>query len=550
MVYDNSTGPDTTAPKIVGELPPSGAQGVPPATNVVVGFDEPMTASTITTSTVQLRDPAGNLVPASVSYDASSLSATLDPTGDLADSTTYTVRVQGGTGGVADRAGNTLAADRTWSFATASPPGPPPDEGAGGPILVIGKASNPFTRYYAEILRGEGLTQFTVKDVSTVTAATLASYDVAVLGEMSLTSAQASMLSTWVNGGGDLVAMRPDKQLAGLLGLTDAGTTLANAYLQGRHGERARPRDRQPDDAVPRHRGPLRAERRDERRRPLLERVDGDDGAGRDHAQRRQLRRPRGGVHLRPRQVGRLHAPGQPAVGRPGARRHVAGPLRRHVLRQRAVRPAAELGRSQQGRDPAGRRAAAPAGEPARHADRRQEADPALLVPAEGPQGRGDHDRRRPRQRRHRRALRPVPRRERGRLLGRAVGVHPRDVVRLLGLPAHERPGRHRDLRGLRGGPARHHRLRRLHAGVARGRLLVAAARVGWPLSRASPPRCRSGRTASPTATGRRRRRPTSRTACGSTPTTTTGRPSGSATSPASSPARACRCGSPTPTAR
>ncbi len=232
VVFDNSTGPDTTAPKIVGELPPSGAQGVPPATNVVVGFDEPMTASTITTSTVQLRDPAGNLVPASVSYDASSLSATLDPTGDLADSTTYSVRVQGGTGGVADRAGNTLAADRTWSFTTANPPGPPPDEGTGGPILVIGKASNPFTRYYAEILRAEGLTQFTVKDVSTVTAATLASYDVAILGEMSLTSTQASMLNTWVNGGGDLVAMRPDKQLAGLLGLTDAGTTLSNAYLK------------------------------------------------------------------------------------------------------------------------------------------------------------------------------------------------------------------------------------------------------------------------------------------------------------------------------
>ena len=35
-----------------------------------------------------------------------------------------------------------------------------------------------------------------------------------------------------MNGGGNLIAMRPDKQLAGLLGLTDAGTTLANAYLQ------------------------------------------------------------------------------------------------------------------------------------------------------------------------------------------------------------------------------------------------------------------------------------------------------------------------------
>ena len=232
VVYDSSTGPDTTPPRITGELPPSGSDGVPAGANVAVAFSEPMTASSITTATLQLRDPAGNLVPAAVSYDTGSLTATLDPTGDLADSTAYTVRVQGGTGGVADRAGNPLAADRTWTFTTAAPPGPPPDEGAGGPILVIGKASNPFTRYYAEILRAEGLTQFTVKDVSTVTAATLASYDVAIVGDMSLTAAQVSMLSTWVNGGGDLVAMRPDKQLAGLLGLTDAGATLANAYLK------------------------------------------------------------------------------------------------------------------------------------------------------------------------------------------------------------------------------------------------------------------------------------------------------------------------------
>ena len=39
------------------------------------------------------------------------------------------------------------------------------------------------------------------------------------------------MLTDWVNGGGNLIAMRPDKQLAGLLGLTDAASTLANAYL-------------------------------------------------------------------------------------------------------------------------------------------------------------------------------------------------------------------------------------------------------------------------------------------------------------------------------
>ena len=58
---------------------------------------------------------------------------------------------------------------------------------------------------------------------------------------MPLTAAQVDRCSrTWVNGGGNLIAMRPDKQLAGLLGLTDAGATLSNAYLQGRH-ERTRP---------------------------------------------------------------------------------------------------------------------------------------------------------------------------------------------------------------------------------------------------------------------------------------------------------------------
>ena len=232
VVFDSSTAPDTTAPRVTGVLPLDGAQGVPPASNVNAAFSEPMAAASVTTSTVQLRDPAGNLVPASVSYDAGSLSAILDPVGELADSTTYTAKVQGGTGGVEDRAGNKLAADRTWTFTTAAPPGPPPDEGAGGPILVIGKASNPFTRYYAEILRAEGLTQFTVKDISTVTAATLASYDVAILGDMALTAAQVTMLSGWVTGGGDLVAMHPDKQLAGLLGLNDAGATLSNAYLK------------------------------------------------------------------------------------------------------------------------------------------------------------------------------------------------------------------------------------------------------------------------------------------------------------------------------
>ena len=231
VVFETSAA-DTTPPTVGTTSPANGATGVAVGTNVTAGFNEPMDAATITAANFELRSPAGNLVPAGVSYDSASRTGILDPSSELSESTTYTATVKGGPGGVKDRAGNALANDRTWSFTTAAPPPPPPDEGPGGPVLVISKASNPFSRYYAEILRAEGLNEFTAKDISTVTPATLAAHDVAILGDMSLTAAQVTMLSDWVSGGGNLIAMRPDKQLAGLLGLLDASGTLGDAYVR------------------------------------------------------------------------------------------------------------------------------------------------------------------------------------------------------------------------------------------------------------------------------------------------------------------------------
>jgi Domain of unknown function (DUF4082)/Bacterial Ig-like domain/Bacterial Ig domain/Purple acid Phosphatase, N-terminal domain len=223
---------DTTPPAVSDTSPAANATGVSAGTNVTTTFSEAMDAATINGNTVELRDPGGAPVAASVSYDAGTRRAVLDPTSELADSSQYTATVRGGANGVKDRAGNPLANDHTWSFTTADPPPPPPDEGPGGPIAVITKSSNPFTRYYAEILRAEGLNEFTTKDISTVSAATLSGYDVVILGEMTLTQAEVTMLSDWVTAGGNLIAMRPDKQLAGLLGLTDASGTLGDAYLR------------------------------------------------------------------------------------------------------------------------------------------------------------------------------------------------------------------------------------------------------------------------------------------------------------------------------
>ena len=233
VVFDTTIGADVTPPVVVANAPSAGTSGVPVATTVSATFNEAMAAASFTTSTVTLRDAAAALVSATVSYDASTRTVTLKPSAALAYSTVYTATLKGGAAPrLTDVAGNALAADFTWSFTTTAAPPPPPTDGPGGPVLVISSPSNPFSRYPVEMLRAEGFNLFAAKDISTVTSTVLNSYDVAVLGEMALTSAQVTLLTNWVTAGGTLIALRPSKSLTTLLGLTDAAATLSNQYLK------------------------------------------------------------------------------------------------------------------------------------------------------------------------------------------------------------------------------------------------------------------------------------------------------------------------------
>ncbi|MDQ2913089.1 MAG: Ig-like domain-containing protein, partial [Chloroflexota bacterium] len=232
VVFESSVPADTTPPTITSTSPVANATAVAVGSNVSATFSEQVTG--VSGATFELRDSSSTVVPASVSYDATTRRAILDPSTNLATSAAYTARIVAD-GTIKDGANNALAADRVWMFTTAAPappPPPPPDQGPGGPILVIGNGANPFTRFYAEILRNEGLNAFTVTDISNVTPTILANYDVAILGEMQLSAAQETTLSDWVTAGGNLIAMRPDKGLAAFVGLSDAGGTLSNAYLQ------------------------------------------------------------------------------------------------------------------------------------------------------------------------------------------------------------------------------------------------------------------------------------------------------------------------------
>lgn len=106
-----------------------------------------------------------------------------------------------------------------------------PEDGPGGPILVISKSTNPFSRYPVEILRAEGMNEFDAMDISAVNTGILNDHDVVVLGEMTLQPAEVTMLTNWVNNGGTLIAMKPDAQLAPLLGITPTGNSLSDKYL-------------------------------------------------------------------------------------------------------------------------------------------------------------------------------------------------------------------------------------------------------------------------------------------------------------------------------
>ena len=112
------------------------------------------------------------------------------------------------------------------------------------------------------------------------------------------------MFTNWVNGGGNLIAMHPDQQLAGLLGLVAPASTLSNAYVLMSTADRAGRRAGGADDPVSRSGRPVHAERRHQLRHAVLERQHSHQQPSGDFEPSRL--RASGGVHLRPGALGGL----------------------------------------------------------------------------------------------------------------------------------------------------------------------------------------------------------------------------------------------------
>ena len=106
----------SSVPVVTSVSPANGAVGVSISPTITATFSEALNGATVTATTFQLRDAGNNIVPATISTASNTI--TLLPTTVLANSTTYTVTIKGGTSGVKGLAGNAMVNDYTWSFTT------------------------------------------------------------------------------------------------------------------------------------------------------------------------------------------------------------------------------------------------------------------------------------------------------------------------------------------------------------------------------------------------------------------------------------------------
>jgi hypothetical protein len=112
--FTTAAAADTTSPTVVSTNPASGATGIPISSSVAATFSESVQPTTVSSATFTLK--AGTTsVSGGVTLSGDGKTATLTPSSQLADSTSYTATV---TTGVKDLAGNAMSANKAWSFMT------------------------------------------------------------------------------------------------------------------------------------------------------------------------------------------------------------------------------------------------------------------------------------------------------------------------------------------------------------------------------------------------------------------------------------------------
>ncbi|WP_244292776.1 S8 family serine peptidase [[Micrococcus luteus] ATCC 49442] len=150
------------APTVTAKTPAAGATSVPQGSNVTATFSAPVQG--VGAGTFVLRNAAGNAIPATVSYNATTRTATLDPAASLAADGKFTATLTGGATAIRDAAGTPLATTG-WTFTTG--PAPVITGYMPGSNAILVRRNNNITVTFNEAVVGVGTSTFLVKNAGT-----------------------------------------------------------------------------------------------------------------------------------------------------------------------------------------------------------------------------------------------------------------------------------------------------------------------------------------------------------------------------------------------
>lgn len=150
------------APTVTAVAPGANATSVGTGTNVTATFSTAVQG--VSAATFVLKNAAGSSVPATVTYNATTRTATLDPSASLAADTVYTASLVGGSAAIRDAAGTPLASS-SWTFLTG--PAPVVTGTTPGNNSSLVRRSNNISVSFSEAVQGVNGTTFTVKNSAT-----------------------------------------------------------------------------------------------------------------------------------------------------------------------------------------------------------------------------------------------------------------------------------------------------------------------------------------------------------------------------------------------
>lgn len=206
--------PTAPAPTVTAVAPGGNTTAVAAGTNVTATFSAVVQG--VTGATFVLKDAAGATVPASVSYNATTRTAALDPAAALAADSTYTATLVGGTSAIRDNAGTPLASI-SWTFLTG--PAPAITGYTPGSNALLVRRGNNVSVTFSEAVQGVNGTTFTVKNSATGVPVPAAVFRNGATNQWILDPQQALAAKTkytvTVTGGGTAVRDLAGNQLSG-----------------------------------------------------------------------------------------------------------------------------------------------------------------------------------------------------------------------------------------------------------------------------------------------------------------------------------------------